>query len=158
LDEPNQILIDWLEEYSLELFKTWLLLIEVIDLHGWAKAIEIGAPRERKPQPIGRRFAGRNIADLKTAFKGACRAAGIVDLHFHDLRHTFGTRAADAGVPLGAVAAVMGHADIHTTMRYAHATDEGRRRAVKAIEQTMKSRSQIGPRRQSELAPIAVST
>jgi hypothetical protein len=28
----------------------------------------------------------------------------------------------------------MGHADIHTTMRYAHATDEGRRRAVEAVE------------------------
>src|SRR5215470_9478518 len=73
-------------------------------------------------------------------------------------RHTFGTRAADAGVPLGAVAAVMGHADIHTTMRYAHATDEGKRRAVEAIEQTTKSRSQIGPRRQSDLAQMAVNS
>jgi integrase len=104
------------------------------------------------------RKTGRYIADVKTAFKSACRAAGLVDLHFHDLRHTFGTRAADAGVPLGAVAAVMGHADIHTTMRYAHATDEGKRRAVEAIEQIAKNRSQIGPNRQSDLAQIAVNS
>ena len=103
-------------------------------------------------------MTGRGIADVKTAFKNACRAARLVDLHFHDLRHTFGTRAADAGVPLGAVAAVMGHADIHTTIRYAHATDEGKRRAVEGIEQISKSRSRIGSRRQFDLAPIAVDS
>jgi integrase len=79
-------------------------------------------------------FPGRkkslSLGDVKKAFNRACREAGIKDFHFHDLRHTFGTRAADAGVALTALAAVMGHADIHTTMRYAHATDEGRRRRV----------------------------
>jgi len=29
--------------------------------------------------------------DLKKAFGTACRMAGIRDLHWHDLRHTFGT-------------------------------------------------------------------
>ncbi|MGH9760259.1 MAG: tyrosine-type recombinase/integrase [Blastocatellia bacterium] len=70
---------------------------------------------------------------MKNGFRGACREAGIRDFRFHDLRDTFGTRAADAGVALNAVASVMGHADIHTTMRYAHATDEGWRRAVEAV-------------------------
>lgn len=103
------------------------------------------------------RKTGRNIADVKTAFKNACRTAGIVDLHFHDLRHTFGTRAADAGVPINAIAAVMGHADIHTTMRYSHATDEGKRRAVEAIHQAAESRSQIGPKDQLALVPKALN-
>ncbi len=49
------------------------------------------------------------------------------------LRGRFRTKAADDGVALTAVAAVMGHADIHTTMRYAHATDQGRRRAVESV-------------------------
>ena len=46
---------------------------------------------------------------VKTAWRTACRRAGLTDLRFHDLRHTFGTRAADAGVPLNAIRDVMGH-------------------------------------------------
>lgn len=80
------------------------------------------------------RKRGSSLTDVKKAFNTACQRAGIEDFRFHDLRHTFGTRAADAGVALTAVAAVMGHADIHTTMRYAHATDDGRRRAVEAVD------------------------
>ena len=43
---------------------------------------------------------------------------------------------ADAGVPITAVADILGHADVRTTMRYDHATDEARRRAVKALEES----------------------
>lgn len=70
---------------------------------------------------------------IKTAWLTACRQAGITDLRFHDLRHTFGTRAADAGVPLPAIRDVMGHKSIARTEPYAHATDEGKRRAVEAV-------------------------
>lgn len=77
---------------------------------------------------------GTRYKDIKTAWHNACRKAGIENLRVHDLRHTFGTRAADAGVPLVAIGKVMGHASIQTTMRYAHATDEGKRRAVEALE------------------------
>jgi len=76
---------------------------------------------------------GQSLKGVATAFRGACREAGIENFRFHDLRHTFGTRAADAGASLTAIAAVMGHADIHTTMRYAHATDQGRRRVVESV-------------------------
>jgi integrase len=34
--------------------------------------------------------------DVKTAFGAACQLAGIENLHWHDLRHTFGTRLAEA--------------------------------------------------------------
>ena len=85
---------------------------------------------------------GLPLTDVKTAFKEACRSAGIDDFLFHDLRHTFGTRATDGGAPITAVAAVMGHADIHTTMRYAHATDSGRLRVVEAVTEAKTSVSQ----------------
>jgi integrase len=39
---------------------------------------------------------------------------------FHDLRHTFGTRLAGAGVPLSDVQSLMGHANISTTLIYCH--------------------------------------
>jgi integrase len=75
---------------------------------------------------------GKRYTTIKTAWATACRKAEIKGLRFHDLRHTFGTRAADAGVPLTAIARVMGHSSTQTTEGYAHATDEGKRRAVEA--------------------------
>src|SRR6266404_5156462 len=45
-------------------------------------------------------------------------------------RHTFGTRLADAGVDVVKIKELMGHASIVTTMRYIHATDQGKRGAV----------------------------
>ena len=65
--------------------------------------------------------------------QNACKAAGISNLRVHDLRHTFGTRAADAGVPLTAIRDVMGHKTTGTTQKYAHATDDGKRRAVESV-------------------------
>jgi len=76
---------------------------------------------------------GKPITDIKTAWRSALRDAGIPHILFHCAgRHTFGTRAIDGGAPLSAVKEVMGHVDIRTTMRYVHATDEGKRRAVEA--------------------------
>jgi integrase len=75
---------------------------------------------------------GKPITDIKKGWAAALRNAGIAHIRFHDIRHTFGTRAVDGGAPLSAVKDVMGHADIRTTMRYIHATDEGKRKAVEA--------------------------
>ena len=52
--------------------------------------------------------------------RAALKAAGLDSSHrFHDLRHTFGTRMAAAGVPLRTLQEWMGHRDIKTTMIYA---------------------------------------
>ena len=77
---------------------------------------------------------GKQYKDVKRAFMGALRDAGIQDFRFHDVRHTFGTRAVDEGAPLTGVRDALGHASLATTNRYAHGTDEGKRRAVEAQE------------------------
>ena len=69
---------------------------------------------------------------MKKGWAAALRDAGIAPIRFHDIRHTFGTRAVDGGAPLSVVKEMMGHADIRTTMRYVHATDEGKRTVVEA--------------------------
>ncbi len=48
-----------------------------------------------------------------------CRAAGVREIRFHDLRHTFGTTMAASGVPLRTLQEWMGHRDIKTTQIYA---------------------------------------
>jgi integrase len=52
--------------------------------------------------------------------RAALKAAGLDSSHrFHDLRHTFGTRMAAAGVPLRTLQEWMGHRDLATTQIYA---------------------------------------
>ena len=46
--------------------------------------------------------------------------AGIKGLRFHDLRHTAATRMIENTGNIVAVSKILGHADIKTTMRYAH--------------------------------------
>jgi len=56
---------------------------------------------------------------LLKRYKAALRAAGVREVRFHDLRHTFGTRMAAAGVPLRTLQEWMGHRDFKTTLIYA---------------------------------------
>jgi integrase len=58
---------------------------------------------------------------LADRFKRARDAAGLRPLRFHDLRHTYGSLLAAAGIPVTEIQAAMGHADIQTTARYLHA-------------------------------------
>ena len=58
--------------------------------------------------------------EVTRRFKVALKRAGVREVRFHDLRHTFGTRMAAAGVPMRTLQEWMGHADIKTTLIYAH--------------------------------------
>ena len=76
---------------------------------------------------------GKPITTIKTAWTSALRKAGIPHIPFHCAgRHTFGTRAAGGGASPKDIQEIMGHASINTTMRYVHATDQGKRRTVDA--------------------------
>jgi integrase len=66
---------------------------------------ELGAPLDR--------------SKVRKRFKSALRRAKVRDVRFHDLRHTFGTRMAAAGVPMRTLMEWMGHASISTTEIYA---------------------------------------
>jgi integrase len=56
---------------------------------------------------------------LMRRYRRALKAAKIDPHRFHDLRHTFGTAMAAAGVPMRTLQEWMGHGDIATTQRYA---------------------------------------
>lgn len=56
---------------------------------------------------------------LLKRFKQALKRAHVRPVRFHDLRHTFGTRMAGAGVPMRTLQEWMGHRDSKTTEIYA---------------------------------------
>jgi integrase len=61
------------------------------------------------------------------------KAAGIDDLHIHDLRHTVATRALKQTGSLRIVKEILGHSNIQTTMRYTHVDDGDVREAMEKL-------------------------
>lgn len=60
------------------------------------------------------------VAGISRRMSRALKAAKLDPTHrFHDLRHTFGTQCAAAGVPMRTLQEWMGHKDIKTTQIYA---------------------------------------
>ena len=62
------------------------------------------------------------IRALQKAFKISCKKAGLLEikptLHFHSLRHGFGSQMAKKGVPIHHIRTLMGHSNISTTNVY----------------------------------------
>lgn len=62
------------------------------------------------------------------------RLAKLPDgIHFHSLRHTYITWMIEKGIPVPIVQKLAGHADITTTMRYAHHAPDSLRDAVRRV-------------------------
>jgi integrase len=72
----------------------------------------------------------RDASKLRKRFKDALTASGVRPIRFHDLRHTFGTQAAAAGVPLRTLQEWMGHRDYKTTLIYADYAPRAHERAM----------------------------
>jgi integrase len=63
----------------------------------------------------------------------AVQAAGIQDFTWHCLRHTFASRLVMRGVPIKAIADLLGHTQLQTTLRYAHLAPAHLARAVELL-------------------------
>lgn len=70
-----------------------------------------------------------------TAWKKALVDAGVKNFRWHDLRHTFGSRLAQAGVPILTIKELMGHSQITVTMRYAHLAPSNLQTAVTVLDE-----------------------
>jgi integrase len=61
-------------------------------------------------------------------------ATNMRGFRFHDLRHTFRTQGAEAGVPLEVMMAQLGHMDRQTSLEYVHVQQRALQRAKELIE------------------------
>jgi integrase len=73
---------------------------------------------------------GSHRRDVKDAWAAICEAAHIKGARLHDLRHTYASVLASAGLSLPVIGALLGHATPVTTARYAHLFDDPLRAAT----------------------------
>jgi integrase len=76
---------------------------------------------------------GRFVHNCGRAWAKAVKTAEIVDLRFHDLRHTAASRLVMVGVDLYTEKEILGHKTLVMTQRYAHLSPEHQRQAVERL-------------------------
>jgi integrase len=91
-----------------------------------AAALDRLSRRENFTGPGERVFCGLlgrtlDASALRRRYRKAQATAGLAPLRWHDLRHSYGSLLAAAGVDLVKIKSAMGHSNIATTERYLHA-------------------------------------
>ncbi len=79
---------------------------------------------------------GSPFKDIRKPFFKAIRKAGVGEFRFQDLRHTFASQLVMNGVDLVTVKELLGHRSIDMTMRYAHLSQDHKKRAVERLDGT----------------------
>lgn len=81
--------------------------------------------------PTGKVYDPRTYEDL---FKRMLKSAYLPDINFHALRHTFATRALEAGMDIKVLSSILGHAQASTTLNlYAHALPDHKRDSMEKM-------------------------
>jgi integrase len=78
------------------------------------------------------------INGAKSAWQRLRADAGLTDFRFHDFRHDFGTKVLRETGNLKLAQKALNHADIKSTLRYAHVLDEDVAAAVERLAQSRK--------------------
>jgi integrase len=102
-------------------------------------------PRRQKTGYIFIDKYGKPLKDtvIQYALYSVCRKAGLRKITWHKLRHTFASRLTEKGASMRAIQKLLGHADIQTTMKYAHLAPSELRKTVELLENE-KSGHQMG--------------
>lgn len=92
---------------------------------------------EKKREPARYVFPARvgagPMVEIKNAWAAICKAADLRDVRLHDLRHTYASVLASAGLSLPVIGALLGHTQPGTTARYAHLFDDPLRAATERV-------------------------
>jgi integrase len=75
------------------------------------------------------------MRDANYLHRVALKDSRIARCRLYDCRHTFATRAVEAGVDLVTLAALLGHSKIQMVLRYAHPTEEHKVLAIRKLEE-----------------------
>jgi integrase len=102
---------------------------------------ELRSLYERSTKQPGERVFGLKD-NFQSAFDHVRRVTGLMEVRFHDLRHTAATRLVEQEIPLPLVGRILGHTQANTTMRYVNANVDTARRAAEALAAFVQSRDE----------------
>jgi len=119
-------------------------LLRIPDSKTGAKTIPLNAPalellaarydaRTACPWVIPGEIPGERLVNLGKIWRRIRKRAGLEDVRLHDLRHSFASMGAAAGLSLPLIGALLGHRLPSTTQRYAHLADDPVRSASELV-------------------------
>jgi integrase len=88
-------------------------------------------PAERRAR--GARQGPGHMVEIKGPWRAICKLAGLSGVRVHDLRHSYASILASAGLSLPVIGALLGHTQPGTTARYAHLYDDPLRAATERV-------------------------
>lgn len=97
------------------------------------------------PHVIQGKKPGTHLVNLKAPWDRLRKAAGLEDVRIHDLRHSFASVAAMAGMSLPMIGTLLGHTRVETTQRYAHLAADPVREATERIGAEIAAAMAAGP-------------
>ena len=108
------------------------------------KTIQLGEPAAEllmtMPRYVGSPYvipgqkAGQHLIGLPHIWMRIREKAGLPSVRIHDLRHSFASSAARAGMSLPFIGALLGHRELATTNRYVHLMSDPLKVAANTVE------------------------
>ena len=92
----------------------------IVYLNKFAQAALASLAFDQNTKPTDRLFPSITPERVSVAFRRTCRALGIADFRFHDLRHTAASWLRMSGADIHTVAQLLGHKDLRMASRYQH--------------------------------------
>lgn len=99
------------------------------------QALQAAAEGSVKPTDLVFTNEAATPENVSLAFLRACRSVGVLDFHFHDLRHTAASWMRMKGADIHTVALVLGHKDLRMAARYQHLSPAFLSEAVGLLDQ-----------------------
>ena len=96
------------------------------------------------------------MVKANNAHDRAVRDSKVKPFRLYDCRHTWATRAAESGIDLVTLAAMLGHAKINMVLRYAHPTAEHQVNSMRKMEEFVAAR-QIAEYERNDSDPLQFS-
>ena len=118
----------------------------MVPLTPTAEAVLAGIPRlPGDPWVIAGRAPGTRLVSLTAEWYRIRARAGLGDVRIHDLRHSYATRALSSGESLTMIGRLLGHADIASTLRYAHLAQGAERESAARVGHSIGTDIGAGP-------------